>query len=83
MADYVVKSKLGFHMNLAILSAIGALKDIDLEKMSEDPQEMMDMFNEAINNWVAKNPEKAKEISTEVVAILKEHEKIYNSGCPF
>jgi len=80
--DYKYKSQLGFFMIIAILSAIGALKEIDIEKMSEDPQEMMDMFNNAINNWVAQNPEKAAEISTEVVDLVKEHEKIHNSGCP-
>jgi len=81
--DYRAKSPLGFFTYLAIVSAIGALKDIDVEKMSEDPQIMMDMWTEAINNWVARNPDKAADISTEVVATLKEHDKIQNSNCIF
>lgn len=76
MEDYRQKSQLGFFFGLNVVAAIGALKDIDIENMSEDPVEMMAMFQNAITNWVTKNPEKAADIATEIVAVLKENEKI-------
>jgi len=58
------------------MTAIGALKDMDIEALGEnsDPKALEDMFNNAIDNWVDRNPEKAAEIAVEIVAVVKEYE---------
>lgn len=67
---------MGFFTTLSFIAAMGALKDIDMETMSEDPVDMMEIFNTAIRNWIANNPEKAAAIAEEVVAVVKEHGQV-------
>jgi len=67
---------LGYFLSLSWIGGIGALKDIDMENMSEDPQEVMDMFTRVIENWLRNNPEKAREIALEIVALTREYKTL-------
>lgn len=76
MEDYAEKSELGFRINLAFISTIGAMKDIDIESLTNDPVELMATFEKAINQWIIDNPIKAADIAEEVVAMVNEDRKI-------
>lgn len=59
-----------------MVSAIGAMKDIDMDKMNNDADDMMAMFKTAIDNWIKNNPEKAAELSKEIVAVVREYKDL-------
>ncbi len=54
----------------------GALKEIDMNNMSSDPEEMVAQFSATIENWIERNPDKAVKISSELVAVIKENDKL-------
>jgi len=74
--DYKYYCQLGYFVNLTFMSAIGAFKDIDHSQMTENMEEMMAIFSNAIDKWVKANPEKARIISSELAAVIKEHGKL-------
>lgn len=67
---------------LMAISAIGAMKEIDPKDMTEDTEKMMELWNNAVNTWISKNPDKAAEISGEVVEALKEYEQLMGRKHP-
>lgn len=80
MVDYSERGQLGYFMNMVIAGAVGALKDMDPETMSSNPEEMMNQWNSTIDNWIARNPEKAAEIAKEIVAFVKENQEVVEMG---
>jgi len=76
--DYRNKSKLALYFNLLHLTALGALKDMNMEALGDnsDPKALENLFNKAIDNWVNSNPDKAAEIAVEIVAVVKEYESL-------
>jgi hypothetical protein len=67
--DYRVKSMLGFWMNLAVVTGMEILAEVDLANLQED---LFDRWNSVMRKWMEANPRKSTEVSKEIVALVEE-----------
>jgi len=67
--DYRIKSMLGFWMNLAVVTGMEILAEVDFANLQED---LFERWNFIMRKWMEENPDKAIEVSKEIVALVDE-----------
>ena len=76
LADYKLKSELGFMISFGMTSGREVMGEMDTENIQGD---VMVYFATALEKWAQKYPEKSREIAKEIVGTVQEF-KSYSNG---